>query len=213
MEIRQLILKTNSLKRTKLFYSRTLELEVLEESDMSISFRAGSTVLSFEETTAEKPFYHFAFNIVNNKFSDSFEWINSKLDLLPFNGMLIAGYDDWNAQSFYFLDNNANILEFIVRFDLPYISDVPFSSACIREISEIGLVVDNVEAKAAELHEQYQIPYFSKGPRLKDFIPLGDDKGLLLLVETKRGWVPTERPAQAFPVTIVDDQDNRIQLH
>ena len=110
MHIKELILKTNSLHRTRLFYHKTLELDIVNETDESVSFKAGKTTLTFEEVEDQKPFYHFAFNIVNNKFSDSFEWINNKLDILPVDDMLIAGYDDWNAQSFYFLDNNHNIV-------------------------------------------------------------------------------------------------------
>jgi catechol 2,3-dioxygenase-like lactoylglutathione lyase family enzyme len=213
MQIQELTLQTNSLHRTRLFYSKTLELDIIAETEDTISFKAGKTVLTFKETSEGKPVYHFAFNIVNNKFSDSFEWINNKLDLLPVDdGMLIAGYNDWNAQSFYFHDNNGNIVEFITRFDLPYYSNESFSSACITEVSEIGLVVDNVSEYAETLHKEHDIPYFSKGPRLHDFIVMGDDYGLLLICQNKRGWVPTHRPAQAFPVTVVAEDGTAIHL-
>jgi catechol-2,3-dioxygenase len=213
MHIKQLMLKTASLHRTRLFYHKTLELEIIEETEEFICFKAGKTVLRFEEVEGSKPFYHFAFNIVNNKFSDSFEWINNKLDILPNeDGLLIAGYNNWNAQSFYFYDNNANILEFIVRFDLPYHSTEPFSSDCITEISEVGLVVSNVAEKAEELNRQYNIPYFQYGPRLHDFIAMGDNYGLLLLSQTKRPWVPTNKPGQQFPVTITQENDIKIEI-
>ena len=207
MQINELVLKTNSLHRTRLFYHKTLELEIVAETGTAISFRAGKTTLTFEETTEEKPFYHLAFNIINNRFSDSFEWINNKLDILPVeDDMLIAGYNEWNAQSFYFHDNNGSILEFITRFDLPYYSAAPFSPACIAEVSEIGLVVDNVAEYAEHLHQQYSIPYFAKGPRLHDFITMGDDYGLLLICQNKRGWVPTHKPAKPFPVRAVTSE-------
>lgn len=212
MQIQELILQTNSLQRTRLFYHKTLELDIVNETDKAISFKAGKTTLTFTEAKEGKPFYHFAFNIVNNKFSDSFEWISNKLDLLMVDDMLIAGYDNWNAQSFYFLDNNGSILEFITRFDLPYYSAEPFSSDCVTEVSEIGLVVDDVPAYAEELHKQNNIPYFSKGPKMDDFIVMGDDYGLLLISKTKRGWVPTHRPAQQFPVTVVAEDGTAIHL-
>lgn len=204
MHIQELILETHSLKRTRVFYHKTLELDIIEESEEAISFRAGKSKLTFKATTTGKPFYHFAFNITNNRFSDSFEWMNSKLDILPVNDeMLIAGYDNWNAQSFYFLDNNGSIIEFIVRFDLPYTSKEPFSSDCIEEVSEIGLVVDSVAGKSQELNPRFQVPYFKKGPRLPDFVAMGDDHGLLLVCQNKRGWVPTNKPAQMFPVKVI----------
>jgi len=212
MQIKEILLETASLARTRLFYSKTLELDIVAETDEKISFRAGRSLLSFREATEGKPFYHFAFNITNNKFSDSFEWMNRKLDILPVNDeMLIAGYNDWNAQSFYFHDNNGSILEFIVRFDLPYHSDAEFSSACIEEISEIGLVTENTPETADMLKTEHGIPYFKKGPRLPDFVAMGDDKGLILVCQRKRGWVPTHRPAQQFPVTIITDDDTIIR--
>jgi len=211
MQLHELILKTNSIHRTKLFYHKTLELEILNETADRISFRAGRSTLSFEATTEGKPFYHFAFNITNNRFSDSFEWISNKLDILPVSDkMLIAGYDNWNAQSFYFHDNNGSILEFIVRFDLPYYTANTFSSNCIEEISEIGIVTDNVEETAEQLHQENKIPFFEKGPRLPDFIAMGDDYGLLLICQQKRGWVPTNKPAQRFPLSIIGDDNLRL---
>lgn len=212
MRIKELILKTNSLHRTRLFYYKTLELDIVAEGDDSISFKAGNTILTFEEVAGQKPIYHFAFNIINNKFSDSFEWINAKLDILPIDDMLIAGYDDWNAQSFYFLDNNGNILEFITRFDLPYHSIEEFSSGCIMEVSEIGLVVNDVPETVLKIKEGYHIPHFRKGPVLHDFVAMGDDYGLLLVCQDKRGWVPTHKPAQIFPVTVVLGDDKRIVI-
>lgn len=212
MHIEELILKTNSLQRTRLFYHKTLELEILKETQEAISFEAGKTKLTFEQAAEGKPFYHIAFNIVNNKFSDSFEWMNSKLDLLPVSDeMLIAGYDNWNAQSFYFHDNNGSVLEFIARFDLPYHSNEPFSAGCIIEVSEIGLVTDDVQNLAEEIKVEHGIPYFKKSPPQHDFTVMGDDYGLLILVPPKRGWVPTHRPAQKFPVTVIGDGE-RIEV-
>lgn len=213
MQIKELILKTSSLARTKLFYHKTLELEILTESDEAISFIVGKTILTFESTTEGKPYYHFAFNVINNKFSDSYEWIDNKLDILtPENGMPIVPYPDWNAQSFYFYDNNGSILEFITRFDLPYQSAEPFSTACITEISEIGIVTGNVEATSANLEKEHHIPYFAKGPRLSDFVPMGDDYGLLLVFQDKKGWMPTHKPAHIFPLTVVLEDGQTIKI-
>jgi len=206
MQISELILKTASIHRTKLFYNKTLELPITAESENSISFKAGKTILTFESTIEGKPYYHIAFNITNNKFSDSYEWINNKLDILPVeDGINIASYPNWNAQSFYFYDNNASILEFIVRFDMPYYSPKPFSVDDITEISEIGLVVNNAEQTSEELLQQYKIPYFKNGPRLPEFIVMGDDHGLLLVSKQGRKWVPTNKPALSFPVTVRGD--------
>ena len=206
MHIQEVILCTGSIVRTKQFYTKTLELTVIKEAVESITFQAGATYLTFNAISNEKPFYHVAFNVTNNKFSDSFEWINSKLDILPVdNGLPIAVYPNWNAESFYFHDNNGNILEFIVRFDLPYYSAEPFSVADIREISEVGIVTGNVPVMASELQNKYGIPYFTMSKPSDTFTVMGDNYGLLIITQTGRGWIPTHKPAQIFPITIVAD--------
>jgi catechol 2,3-dioxygenase-like lactoylglutathione lyase family enzyme len=206
MHIQEVILQTASITRTRQFYTRTLGLPLVAESAESITFRAGNTLLLFQQVQDSKPFYHIAFNITNNKFSDSYEWINSKLDILEAgHGLPIANYPAWNAESFYFHDNNGNILEFIARFDLPYYSPEPFDIKDIREISEVGIVTKVVAATAAMLHAKYDIPYFSKSKPSEHFTVLGDDSGLLIITTVGRGWVPTLRPAQIYPLTIAAD--------
>jgi hypothetical protein len=206
MHITELILKTASIPKTKLFYNRTLELPIVSEKENTISFKAGKTILTFEAAADQKPFYHIAFNITNNKFSDSFEWINSKLDILPAGELPIAVYPAWNAESFYFYDNNGSILEFIVRFDLTYHSAQPFSVNDITEVSEIGIVTDNVPEAAKKLSEQHkQLPYYKNGPDLPDFSVLGDDNGLLILSQKGRAWVPTNKQSLIFPLTVKVD--------
>ncbi len=214
MNITELILKTGSLKRTKLFYHRTLELDIIAENEQRISFKAGHTKLTFEETSNEKPYYHFAFNVTNNRFSDLFEWMGNKLDILPVDkdGMLIARYEDWNAQSFYFLDNNGSILEFITRFDLPSYSPETVSSKDIIEVSEIGLVTKDVTGLCDILHKEDKVPYFSKGPKLEEFVAMGDDHGLLLVTQHGRGWLPSNKPAQHYPVTVYGNGNFELQL-
>ena len=206
MHIQEVILNTASLVRTKLFYSKTLELPVVKETAEAITFKAGETMLNFKAVHEGRQFYHIAFNITNNKFSDSFEWINNKLDILPAeHGLPIANYPAWNAESFYFHDNNGSILELIVRFDLPYYSPEPFSVTDIKEISEVGIVSENVEETASSLHVSHGIPYFPKSKPSDNFTVMGDDHGLLIITLNGRGWVPTHKPAQIFPMTVIAD--------
>ena len=205
-------MNTASLTRTKQFYAKTLQLPVVAETINAITFGVGRSLLTFHVVADERPFYHLAFNITNNKFSDSFEWLNEKLDILEAgHGMPIANYPDWNAESFYFLDNNGNILEFIARFDLPYYSPDPFSIKDIMEISEVGIVTDDVPATAAALAAKGPFPYFPKSKQSDHFTVLGDNNGLLIITKTGRGWVPTNKPARVFPMTIVAD-GKRIEL-
>ena len=204
MHIQEVILNTASLIRTKQFYTRTLQLPVVNETDNTITFNVGKSLLTFHAVAEGRPFYHIAFNITNNKFSDSFEWINNKLDILEADhGLPIANYPEWNAESFYFLDNNGSILEFIVRFDLPYYSPNPFSVADIVEISEVGIVTNDVPETARSLNTKEGFPYFPKSKPTEHFTVMGDNNGLLIITKNGRGWVPNNKPAQVFPITIV----------
>jgi catechol-2,3-dioxygenase len=206
MHFEEVVLQTASVARTKLFYGKTLELPISKETDDAITFSVGNSLLTFKAATAGKPYYHIAFNITPNKFSDSFEWLNRKLDIIPMQEDIpIAVYPEWNAQSFYFMDNNASILEFIARFDLPYISDAPFTIADIKEISEVGIATNDVGATAEVLHKDHGVPLFRKTKTTEHFTALGDDHGLFILSHTSRTWVPTDKPSRPFPITVVAD--------
>jgi catechol-2,3-dioxygenase len=206
MQFSEVILETTSLQKTKLFYRKTLELAIAAESVDTVSFTAGKTTLTFRETKERKPFYHFAFNVTNNKFSDCFEWLNNKLDIIiTASGLPITSYPDWNAESFYFYDNNGSIIEFIARFDLPYNSDAPFSPHDIREISEVGITGNDIPALASTLNAKYTIPYFSKSKPSEHFTAMGDDHGLLILSQSGRPWVPTRKACEHFPIIVVAD--------
>lgn len=212
MHIKELILKTTSVKDTRQFYQQTLELEIVGETQSSVSFKAGSTTLTFEEQPGEKPFYHFAFTVAANMFLSCFERMKTRLEILPLYGNMIVKYENWNAESFYFHDNNGNIVEFIARYHLPHTATESSPAACIAEVSEIGLVTRDVQRLALRLQQQYGIPYFERGPVLPDFKAMGNDYGLLLVCKENRGWVPTQQPAKFFPVTVVTGDGNLVTL-
>lgn len=203
MHIDEIILNTASMAKTRLFYHKTLEFPIEKETEDSVSFRVGVSLLTFREVAGEKPYYHIAFNVTNNKFSDCFEWIDSKLDILAYpDKPPIILYPEWNAQSFYFYDNNHSILEIIARFDLPYQSKEPFSIADIREISEVGIVASDVTSTAEAIRSDFDVPYFAKSKPSGNFTVLGDDHGLLILTPPGHHWVPTNKPARLFPMTV-----------
>jgi len=204
MHFEEIVLKTSALTKTRNFYRRTLELEMVEDEPQRVAFQVGKTRLVFEEVADGKPFYHFAFNVPVRRFSDAFEWIDAKLEILPIDGgsLPIAAYPRWNAQSFYFYDNNGSVLECIVRFDLPDEPSGPqFSSKDFLEISEIGIPSKNVEARIAEF-EAKGVPLFPPGPRRPEFSPMGDNRGLLLVVEEGRPWIPTNHEAEPHPLRV-----------
>ena len=186
---------------------------VVRETAQSVSFKTGSSILSFELTNLyTAPFYHIAFSIPNNKLAEALEWVEQRMPILLYlEKEQIADFKGWNAKAFYFHDAQENILEFITHFDLNTQEKNHFTSASVQSICEIGIVTDDVPATCKGIIEQYHIPHFSKGPLLKDFAVMGDTNGLLIISKTNRGWLPTQRPSQKFPLNFSIETNGEIK--
>jgi hypothetical protein len=204
MFIKELILLTNDIASTKAFYHGQMGFTIKEETEEYISFNAGSSVLAFRFTEKyNRPFYHIAFSIPNNKLTEAFHWIEERAPVLPYQpDKVIADFTGWNAKAFYFHDNQENILEFITHFDLNTNDQKSFTSASVESICEIGIVTDDVSKTCEAIKSKYNIPYFVKGPLMHDFAVMGDSTGLLIVSKTHRGWLPTLRPCWQFPVIV-----------
>jgi len=215
MLIKELILLTNDIAATKAFYYEIMGFSILKEEENHISFKTGNSILSFKATApVPVPFYHVAFSIPNNKLHEAAAWVEKRTTILPYSAKeTIADFTGWNAKAFYFHDNQENILEFITHFDLDTNDQTPFSAASVESICEIGIVTDNVSKTCEAIKSKYNIPYFVKGPLMQDFAVMGDSKGLLIISKTHRGWLPTQRPAEKFPVTVkIEINGNDIEL-
>ena len=210
MNILELELLTDSITETESFYNDVIGLETISKSNSSVSFKAGSTKLTFRSSENLKPVYHFAFDIPNNKLLEAFAWIEKKtgiLEVVP--PEKIADFYNWNAKSFYFYDNNANILEFIARFSLDNTSEKPFDGSLVLSVSEIGFVSKNVSKLSDEMSNKYGLSIFPKQPKLDKFIVLGTDTGLFILVEENRDWYPTHQKAKSFWTKVVFDNNGK----
>jgi len=199
MQILKLEILTNDLEGTEDFYRRVLGTQVIEKTNGSISFTCGLTTLIFKYAANEKPVYHYAFNIPHNKLAEAFDWLHKRvaiMDVMP--GDKIADFVNWNAKSFYFYDNNGNILEFIARYELDNRSDDPFGAGSVINISEIGVATEDVINTCDGLINKFGLPVFAKQPRLQNFTALGDHEGLLILSIENRHWYPTDKLAQKF---------------
>lgn len=208
MNILELELLTDSITETESFYNDVIGLETISKTNSSVSFTAGSTKLTFRSSENLKPVYHFAFDIPNNKLLEAFAWIEKKtgiLEVVP--PEKIADFYNWNAKSFYFYDNNANILEFIARFSLDNTSEKPFDGSLVLSVSEIGFVTKNVSKLSNEMYNKYDLSIFPKQPKLDKFIVLGTDTGLFILVEENRDWYPTHQKAKSFWTKVVFDNN------
>jgi catechol 2,3-dioxygenase-like lactoylglutathione lyase family enzyme len=213
MKILELELLSDDIFKTEVFYNEVLGLETLYKDSSSISFNAGSTKLTFRSSVNVKPVYHFAFDVPNNKLLEAFDWIEKKTEIMyVIPPDKIADFYNWNAKSFYFYDNNGNILEFIARNDLDNASQKPFDGSSILSVSEIGLVSENVVVQCDELFDKYGLTAYSKQPKLNKFIVLGTVTGLFILVEENRDWYPTDKKSKSFWTKIVFSNNGETQI-
>jgi hypothetical protein len=216
MLLKEIQLQTKHLSALYNFYKEVLELNTLYSDEKSICVTVGKSKLLFGEADTDvNPLYHFAFNIPSNKFEEAFEWMKQKVELLwldDYKGY-IADFVNWHAKSFYFLDTAGNILELIARFDLNDIVEEKFSSAHIRNISEIGLVfpVKSFDNDVDKLLENYPCSYFDKQPPMPHFRAVGNDEGLFVIVPENRIWFSTKNTtAQIFPMSVSFIENNKL---
>lgn len=208
MRIKELHLLTDNITETESFYNTVLEVKTEQKTSTSVSFNVGNTRIIFVQTKADtNPVYHFALDIPNNKFEEAFEWIKKRTQLIPVleENNFVSNFDLWNAKSLYFYDNNKNLLELICRFDVDNATNDSFDSSSILYASEIGIVSESASKTAKKLTDKYGITEYTKQTGTDSFTALGDDYGLLVLVNNQRNWFPTTDLAKAFPSKIVFD--------
>jgi catechol 2,3-dioxygenase-like lactoylglutathione lyase family enzyme len=199
MNIQELELLTNDMEKTALFYSEVIGLPIISQAESSIAFAAGATTLIFRRSKEEAPVYHFAFDIPKNTLFEAYAWMERKtaiLEVIPPDK--IADFYNWNAKSFYFYDNNGNVLEFIARYNLDTESDKKFDGNSIVSVSEIGLVSQNIALLSDEIDDRFGVSVFPMQPKLDKFIVLGTEMGLFILSEEGRDWYPTTVKARSF---------------
>jgi hypothetical protein len=200
------------LARMKEFYQQRLGLSIAEEQRDRLTIRAGQTQLTFVTAgpTDGKPFYHFAFNIPENKIQAAWEWQRQRSPLLPISENQrdgdypddIVNYSHWNAHAIFFFDPSGNVVEYIARHDLKNAASGPFVSDDILYASEIAWVVDDVLTTAERLKEVVGMEQYRDGS--EQFMALGDEQGLLLLMQ--RGRIisfdsPETKAVEVFPTT------------
>ncbi|MGH9675421.1 MAG: VOC family protein, partial [Bryobacteraceae bacterium] len=189
------------LDKMKAFYGGLLGLRVLDEKPDRVTIAGGATPLTFVQggTEDDRPFYHFAFNIPENKVLSAWKWQKERTPLIPIPAHLwdptfpneVVDYRHWNAHSVFFLDPAGNVVEYIGRHDLRNAAPGEFTSVDILYASEIGIIVDDVLATAAKLRGIVGVESY-RGES-EAFTALGDEYGLLLVM--KRGRILNFNPS------------------
>lgn len=190
-KILELRLDTNAdIQLLKNFYVDILGMKLISMDKYQCKIKAGSSSIQFTKINAkvDAPFYHFAFNISHNKIQHAEEWLSSRTELIEapkklrenkIESKCIVSFDHWNAHSLFFYDPAGNVVEFIARHNLANSNIGKFTNEDIICISEIGLVVDEIEPVYEDLAMQLGLNKY--GPSSNEFLALGDEEGLILL--------------------------------
>lgn len=204
MQFLEICMKTYALHKQKQFYSHIFELPIAEDSNNKITFQAGVTRLTFEQSEpSQNPFYHFAFNIPENQFREAKRWLAKRVSLIHNeNGEDEFDFSNWNAHAVYFFDPAGNIVELIARHDLPNRSNERFGGHSLLSISEIGCVVRDVPAYCATLMKEIDVEIY-RNTSYRNFAALGDANGLFIVVSEHRDWYPAGPSAQVFPLKLL----------
>lgn len=191
--ITSLRLLTNvPLRDMKKFYVETIGFNLLEEMSDKLIIKAGQTEITFikSETENIRPFYHFAFNIPENKIQAAFKWQRKKTPIVHPNPNeqkdAIVHFTNWDAHSIFFLDPAGNLVEYIARHTLPNASKGDFSVKDILHVSEIGFIVENVVDSGKELIRSLKMEEYREPSDV--FWPIGDEYGLLLMIAKGKIW-------------------------
>jgi catechol-2,3-dioxygenase len=198
--IRQVQLQTDQPGALRAFYADSLGMPLVSASHQTVSLQAGTTRLIFSQ--GAPAIYHFAFNIPQNQFDQARQWLAQRAALLTWDGVDYVHWHAWNAHAVYCLDPAGSVIELIARHNLPNDSHAPFSGSSLLNISEIGLAAPDVPALSAYLQKEAGLPVWDAGDSAS-FTALGDDHGLLIIVQRGRPWFPTDdHTADYHPVSL-----------
>ena len=199
MKIQALTLYTSNLKNQLSFYEDTLGFEVLEKTSSSFTLIAGSSRLTFISSESATP-YHFAFNIPAHQEGAALTWLKERVAIIKYEELEIQEFSDWDARAVYFYDADNNIVEFIARRRIAEQIPEPFTAQSILNISEIGLVADDIESIYKKLNA-LGVEIFDGN--MHRFCAAGDDNGLFIIINPNvKNWFPKDEKAYYSPFEV-----------
>lgn len=199
MQLERLVLLAVDPEALLPFYADVLGLPVAV-GENTLTVFVGASQLVFERApSGTSPNYHVAFNIPPRRFAEALEWLRARTPLVAApDGRVAFRFESWNADAVYFLDPAANSLELIARHDLTFDTPGPFGPSHLANVSEIGLVFDDVPEAVAAIERQTGLtPYRDVSDT---FAPVGDEHGLFIVVRRGRVWFNSaDSRAEPFP--------------
>ncbi|MCM3217018.1 hypothetical protein ABER75_03925 [Niallia taxi] len=216
MEIKSLRISSNKLVETRIFYTKTLGFTLVNEDEYSFQIRVGSSKLTFtNQDSNNNPFYHFAFNIPSNKYSEAKQWTKDRVNLLIENGEDEVDFSHLPAHAFYFYDPSGNIVEFIARYGINQESEHPFTPDSILNISEIGLIVEdavNIGNKMIQ-NKIYERDKKTISNHYLNFMGIKSKGIFVILAQPGRKWLFSEKYSAIFPLEIELDNNKVLKVN
>ena len=210
MHFTHLELLTHNLSEQREFYGGVLGLPIVEATQTAFTVQIGTSALTFCEAPANwNGVYHFAFNIPPNRYADAKTWLSERVPLITdAEGNSEIFFPYWNAHAVYFYDKGGHIAELIARHTLSLSSDQPFSAESLLNISEIGIVTENVPQTVQNFQERAGLSVY-RGEINPEFVAVGDENGLFIVARHGRTWFLTDTVAEPAPITLVYNMGNQ----
>ena len=152
------------------------------------------------------PFYHVALLVPGDRFAAALAWAANRVELLPEreSGEAVFDFAFWDALACYFHDPAGTIVELIAHRGIGDSgAEGPFRADELLGLSEVGIVGDPPK-DAAALEDALGLEVWDgtvEGERSLAFV--GEQARTLILCRAGRPWLPTGRPAEAWPVEVV----------
>ncbi|MBS4196391.1 ring-cleaving dioxygenase [Lederbergia citri] len=211
MNFTEITLLSNKINDMRDFYKYILMLHIIKEDSNTFTVQIGSTAVTFQESKSySNPYYHFAINIPENKMEEAKSWIKSKVTLNTEQDSDEVFFESWNSHAIYFEDPSGNIIEFIARHNLKNGVEHHFSSEDLLNISEIGIVVDEVIPFVRKLNEM-GIPNWKEDS--EGLTPVGDEIGLFITVKSGRRWLFSHKAAKFYPIEVSIEGVGKLSFH
>jgi catechol 2,3-dioxygenase-like lactoylglutathione lyase family enzyme len=189
------------------FYGRRLGLTVGQTEAGRIALAIGETTLELASGAGE-PFYHVALLVPGDRFDAALAWARDRIELL---GDVFQS-DDWDSRAVYFHDPAGSILELIAHHGLEENGrSGEFAAEELVGFSELGIVGDKTELLRRLGTSGLQMwDGTVEAPNLLAFV--GEKGRTFILAPPGRGWMPTDRPAEAHPVAAVVESQQQVRF-
>ena len=190
MRIQTLHLPVSDVAAVQAYFREVLQLPV-DDTGIRLGW---STLRPYPAGELPVGGVHLAFNVPANRFAAATEWLKARATLQrdPKGHEHFSFEGRWDSESIYFSGPDGLILELIGRRRLPASDTLgPFHGSEITCISEAGLPAARVGQVQAQALDAFGLqPLSAPTPH---FAPLGDDEGLLIVVDATRRWFPEQK--------------------